>query len=181
MIGTVTLLVIGFVLVGLLIFLLRRSEPMPDGTSRPRDGSQSAGPPPFEVSREEVLDRIFGAGDWDFIQDDAPKGVRRLFLAERKKLAFCWLAEIRGLTKSAMHFHVASARSSRDLQTTLELGLLFDYLTLQVECGLISVAVLLRGPMALRSMVARVLHLSDKARELVDVASRTDVPRVRVN
>lgn len=158
----------GFLLAVLLFFFVCR-RPRAFG-SRLADGSISAVAPGSEKC-DEVLDRIFGPEDADFIRNQTSEEVQRLFIKERKALAFLWLSEIRNFTTAAMHFHVAGAGKSDNLQSMQELRLAIDYAIIQAKCGFIAVVLSLYGPTAIRSMAAGVGGLSDQARALVEMAT----------
>jgi hypothetical protein len=171
---TLTLLIVGLLLLGLLIVLLRRTELTGDDRySQSNDGSLAASLR-FQDRRKEILDRIFGREDWDFVLRNGSKEVRRLFLFERRQLALCWLSEIRNQAKAAMDFHVSHAAKSKRLQPMLELRLAVDYLLIRLKCGFIALVVLLGGPVLLRRMVGQASRLSDRLRGLLEIALQTE-------
>lgn len=170
-----TLLVTGILLVALLTYLLFRSDPAGHDSSQRSVGSISPLAPRLEDCDDQVLDRIFGTEDSTFIRSTTSKQVQRLFFQERKELAFCWLSQIRSRTTAAMQVHVAGAGKLNDLQPMLEIGLAVNYFVIQAKCGFIAVVLLLQGPSALRSMVARAGALSNQARDLVEIVLRTNV------
>lgn len=174
--GTVTLLAIGFLLIVLLVFLRHRSEAVSAlDTSHLLASSAMTTPGlPSEERQKELLDRLFGAEDWEFVLSRAPKEVQRLFLRERREIAFCWLSEIRSQAKAAMQFHTAHAKRSEHLQPLLELRLLADYFLIQAKCGFVAAVLLLRGPIALRKMVKQVGGLPDQLRSLLALALKVE-------
>ncbi len=176
MIGTVTLLAIGLLLIVLLGFFLRRSETGSalDAPDLLADNAVTRACLPLEERRKEFLNRIFGLEDWEFVLSRAPEEVQRLFLKERTEIAFCWLSEIRSQAKAAMRFHIAHARTSENLQLLPELRLTIDYFLIQAKCGFVAAVLLLRGPMALRKMTKQVGGLSDQLRGLLDLAMKVE-------
>ena len=171
---TLTLLIIGLLLLGLLIVLLRRTESAADERySQANDGSLAASLR-FQDRRKEILDRIFGREDWDFVLSHGSKEVRRLFLFERRQLASSWLSEIRSQAKAAMDFHVSHAGKSKKLVPMLELRLAIDYFLIRLKCGFIALVLLLGGPVMLRRMVGQAFHLSDRLRSLLEVALQSE-------
>jgi len=171
---TLILLAIGLLLFGLLTVLLRRTESTGDERfTQSYDGSLPA-LLRFEDRRKEILERIFGSEDWNFVLGHASREIRQLFLFERKQIALSWLSEIRSEARAAMHFHVSHAGKSKKLLPMLELKLAVDYLSIRLKCGLIALVLLLRGPVALRRMVGHASHLSDQLRGLLEVALQTD-------
>jgi hypothetical protein len=170
---TVSLLALGLLLIGLLAVLLRR-EPNADDCFRPSEGCSLLPSLDFEDRRKDILDRIFGHEDWEFVLNHGSKEIRRLFLIERKKTALYWLSEIRSLSNAAMHFHVYRARKSEKLQPIQELKLAANFFAIRARCGFIAVMLVLRGPVALRSMVGRASRLSEQFKEWLEVALRAD-------
>ena len=160
MTGTVTLLAV--LLIVLLGFLLNRS-----GRA---DGAVNDVRLPVEDRRKELLDRMFGPDDWEFILRRAPKDVQRLFLKERKEIAFCWLSEIRSGAKAAMRIHIGRARASQNLEVLPELRLMIEYFLIQAKCGFVAGVLWLRGPVALRRMVQQTVNLSDQLGGLIELA-----------
>jgi hypothetical protein len=93
--GTLFLLAIGLLLIGLLALLLRRTESTEDDPFSPACRGSLLASPHFDERRKNLLNRIFGREDWDFVLSQVSKEVQRLFLMERKEIALCWLSEIR--------------------------------------------------------------------------------------
>ena len=178
MIATLISLAIALVLIWLLVFLLRRSESTlsSDAFSPGPDDELSNASQAFEERSEELMDRIFGSDDWDFVLRRAPKRVQRLFLNERKELAFCWLSHIRTRAKAAMRIHVAHAGKSDKLQPLSELRLTIDYLMILARCEFVAAILWLRGPMAMRRMIKQLTGLSVQFRGWLELASKA-VPR----
>ena len=173
MTGTLALTAIGLLLVIALAIVLRRTETASGALNTSQDCS-SLSAMRFEDRRRVILDRIFGREDWDFVLNHASRETRRLFLIERRKIAICWLSEIRSLCKAAMRFHVAHAGKSEKLRPLQEVRLAVDYCAIQLECGFIAAVVLLRGPVSLRSMIGRASRLSGQLQGWLEVALQTD-------
>lgn len=178
---TLTLLVLGLLLLGVLAILLRRTEPTGDNRFFQSNDDSLVASLRFQDRRKEILDRIFGCEDWDFVLSHGSKEVRRLFLFERKLLALSWLSEIRSEAKAAMGFHVSHAGKSKKLLPMLELRLAVDYLLIRLKCGFIALVISLGGPMMLRSMVGHASHLSDQLRGLLENVVQTGPDKARVS
>ena len=174
MIGTLPLLAIGLLLIGLLAVLSRRAESNGDESFSEPSNDSSPGSPRFEERWKVIVERIFGCEDWDFVLSQGSKELRRLFFCERKQIALCWLSEMRNQARAAMRFHVSRARRSRKLAALLELRLALDYFSIRLKCALIAFVLLLRGPVALRGMVGQASHLAEQLRGLHKVASQTE-------
>ena len=174
MTGTLTLLAMGLLLIGLLAVLLRRPEPVGDERFAQLSDDLLSGSLRFEERWEDIADRIFGREDWDFVVSQSSKELRRLFLFERKQIALCWLSAIRNRARAAMRFHLSHARRSRELVALVELRLALDYFSIRLKCELIAFLLLVRGPVALRWMVGQASHLAEQLRRLLEVASQTE-------
>lgn len=173
MTNTFMLLAIGLLLIGLLAVLLR-TESADDERFSQLSNDSLPGSLHFEERWKDIVDRIFGREDWDFVVGQGSKELLRLFRFERKQIALCWLSEIRNQARTAMRFHVSHARRSRKLVPLLELRVALDYLSIRLKCELIAFILLLRGPVALRGMVGQASHLAEQLRGLLEVASQTE-------
>ena len=172
--GTVALVAVGLLLIGLLAVLLRRPEPSADDYFSPSEGCSFLPSLKFEDRRKDILDRIFGHEDWDFVLNHGSKEIRRRFLMERKKIALFWLSEIRSQSTAAMSFHVSHARTSERLQPIQELKLAADFFAIRAKCVFIAVMIQLRGPVALRGMVGRASRLSGQFQGWLEAALQAD-------
>ena len=175
--ATVSLFAVALFLIGLLVLLLRRSDSILSSDLVPlgSDDDPPNGYREFEERREELLNRIFGLDDWDYVSRTS-KQVQRLFLKERKEIAFCWISDMRSRAKIAMRTHVAHARKADKLQPALELRLTFEYFMIRAKCELIAAILWLRGPVAMRRMIKQLTGLSIQVRGLLELASKA-VPR----
>ena len=169
-----TLLGIGIVLVGSLIYLLLRPGAEEEDISWLPDGNSALPSTQFADHRKEQLERIFGREDWDFIRSNTSQRVQRLFLRERKVIALAWISQLRRRAQADMHFHVARVRASEELQPVAEIKLAAVYYAFLAQCGLIGVIVWLGGPMALRGLVRQAGGLSDKLRGMLDAALKPE-------
>jgi len=174
MTGTFTLLAIGLLLIALLAVLLRRTESVEDERFSQLSNDSFSGSLRFEERWKDIVERIFGREDLDFVVSQGSKELLRLFLSERKRIALCWLSEIRNQARTAMRFHVSHARRSRKVVALLELRVALDYFSIRLKCELIAFVLLLRGPVALRGMVGQASHLAEQLRGLLEVASQTE-------
>jgi hypothetical protein len=174
MIGTLTLLAIGLSLIGLLAVLLQRAGSVGGERLSQHSNDLLPGSPRFEERWKVIVERIFGREDWDFVLSQGSMELRRLFFCERKKIALCWLSEMRNQARAAMRFHVSRARKSRKLVALLELRLALDYFSIRLKCALIAFVLLLRGPVALRGMVGQASHLAEQLLGLHKVASQNE-------
>ncbi len=172
--GTLGFVAIGLLLIGLLGALLRRSKSAADHSFALPQTYSSFPSLKFEERRKDILDRVFGHEDWDFILNHGSKEIRRLFLLERKKIALSWLSEIRSQSKAAMSFHFSHAGKSERLQPMQELRLAADFFAITAKSAFIAVIILLRGPVALRGMVGRAYRLSGQFHGWLEEALQAD-------
>ncbi|HEY6129243.1 MAG TPA: hypothetical protein VIW23_13780 [Candidatus Acidoferrum sp.] len=174
--GILSLFAVALLLMGTLALLQRRSETTLSFDLSPvgSDGELSNGYGSFEDCGGELLDRLFGPDDWDFVLRRAPKQVQRLFLSERKDLARYWLFHVRIRAKAAMRIHITHARNSDKIQPLVELRLAIDYFLFGTKCDFIAAVLWLRGPMALRSMTKQVGGLSAHLIALLAFLSKAD-------
>ena len=172
--GTLTLLAIGFLLIALLVYLLRRRGSEEADVPWLRDEDLAIPSAHSEYHRKEQLDRIFGDEDWEFIRRSTSRRVQQLFLKERKGIALSWLSRLRSEARTGMHLHVARVRASQELAPLAELRLAIDYYAFQAKCGLIAAILLLGGPMALRNMVGQAESLSNNLRGMLEAALKPE-------
>lgn len=151
----------------LLIILLARMlwQSGPKGTDLSPDSRQEATHPFNSLEEADlVVERIFGAEDWNFLRHRAPDEIRRSFLQQRREMAFCWLTLIRVKAKGAMHHHLTHSRSFQSLEPMLECKVAINYLAFQFSCAFLAGLLWLRGPVAVRSAVARAHELCERLR-----------------
>lgn len=161
MMTTLIFVVVGFSLIAFLVFLLRRDEP--------ETHQETLDSAVLDGRSEELLQRIFGDEDWNFVISSAPPETRRSFLKERRSIAFLWLSLVRGRARAAMRHHAVHSRVSRSLDPALEFRIILHYLGFQLMCALMAAGLWLRGPVALRSLVRRANQLSQALRGLTEI------------
>ena len=169
---------LGILLIVVLARMLWQSGPK--AKDLPFDSRQEATTPfnSFEEA-DQVVERIFGAEDWNFLRHRASSEIRQSFLKQRREMAFCWLALIRVKAKGAMHHHLAYARSLQSLEPMLECKVAIHYLAFQFSCAFLAGLLWLRGPVALRGAVARAHELCERLRGLTEVRWRQTTSPVR--
>ena len=151
---------IGFLFL-LLIWLLRSAVPPVDKTGL-YEAQAVLTTVQVELPPRALGERIFSQQDWDFISTHASPGIQRIFLQERKALAYSWLRQTRNKIGQLMNFHRKAVRRNIRLSPSLELRLAFDYvlflLTYEILCGLIW----LRGPFHARRTIAYAASMADQ-------------------
>lgn len=140
------------VLLILILVLLRPKAAASDATF-----PQGDFPPTSSIAWEErerqLLDRIFATEDWDFLDGRCPAEAQRVFRAERRLMALYWLSLVQDQAKSAMRNHVSQARRLEGLQPALECKIAFSYVFFRLNCWILAIVVLVRGPVGLQRAV----------------------------
>jgi hypothetical protein len=146
---------IGVALLSSLFFLARRGNPPAEGDSRVLlDARKALDTLQGGLLPDELVRRIFARNDLEYVLSlKAPKTVRDLFIAERRKIALSWIGQVRCQISNLKHFHVGAARSYAQLGLRTELQLACHFAALLVACRALSVAVYVGGPYAAPSMV----------------------------
>ena len=164
---------LGISLVAIFLLLLSRSAAQNEPVQKPRDGHSELPTLPTEL----LMERIFGAEDWNFLRNRAPQAAQKQFLKERRELAFFWLALLRGRARTAMNFHLTQARSLHSVEPLLELRIAANYLAFQLSCSLVAGLLWLQGPVATRwvfhwaDLLCGNLHVMTKVRRAGSTAS----------
>ncbi|HTX14017.1 MAG TPA: hypothetical protein VMD77_01895 [Candidatus Baltobacteraceae bacterium] len=155
MIQLLFFLLIGVALLSSLFFLVRRGSPRAEGDSRVLvDARKALDALQGGLLPEELVRRIFAKEDLDYVLSlKAPKTVRDLFIAERKKIALSWIAQVRTQISSLKSFHVGAARSHAKLGLRTEIQLACNFTTLLLACRALSMAIYVGGPYVAPSMV----------------------------
>src|ERR1700758_156070 len=110
MTGSIISLALGGLLGILLILVLLRTKP------EAQAAFPAASPIAWEEREGQILDRIFGTEDWDFLEGRCPAEAQRVFRAERRQMALYWLSLVQNQAKAVMRHHVSQARRLEGLQ-----------------------------------------------------------------
>ena len=151
-------LIVGAMLLLLLMVLATKGwlalrdlhEPIPE-----RSGDDGT-----EPCTEEFLSRIFSRDDWDFVRTVKAASIERLFEQERKKVALVWVRETATMIRKVMRGHAEAARQSKNLEVSMEMNLLTQYLLLMGVCGILSIAIQIAGPLWLGGLAHFAQRLS---------------------
>jgi hypothetical protein len=159
---------------GLLVFLLalaRRKSARVEGCGREfveaRHALQTL---QWGLLPENVIERLFDRGDLQYVTSETPPEIRKLFLAERKRIALTWVERIRREIRNLMHFHLGYSRFQAKLKLRTELRLALDFVLLLLACRALQLVLYVRGPYSAPGMVeaaagaaARVCSISEKS------------------
>ena len=181
MIGALPFLVIGLLLIVLLIFLLIRSKGKDRSLSESAEDQETLADFQVEPFPQELVERIFGTEDWDYVCIYESERVQRLFREERKKLAISWLRRARDQARTLMRFHKAHAAKSPGLEPVSEIKLSFDYFLFQLFCELLAKLIWLRGPTHTRRLVGFASGFSERLRNLAFAILAVEQPAEGAN
>lgn len=157
---------LGVSLVAVFLFLLRTSGAQ-NGRAKKTSGETKA--EKQLLAPEVLIERIFGAEDWNFLLESAPREAQDEFLKERTEIAFAWLALIRQRARTIMHLHLTQARGLRALEPAVELRVAANYLAFQINCSLVALLVWMRGPVATGKVIRRADMLCGKLHAITKV------------
>ena len=167
MIGAWPFLVLGLLLLVLVILLLRRPIAWEPDSTDSSEQQQTQAALDAEAFPLQLVDRLFGSEDWEFVaKQDSPR-VKRLFLQQRAALALSWLRAARASATRLIRAHSASARKNSRLEPLVELRVIVDYLVFQMLCQMIAAVIRFRGPVAMRRLVGYADRLSERLFEVV--------------
>ena len=74
-----------------------------------------------------LLERIFGRGDLEYVTAETPPEIRKLFLAERKRISLIWARRMRLEIRNLMRFHLGYSRFQAKMSLDTELRLALDF------------------------------------------------------
>ena len=161
MIGPWLFLAIGLLLLGLVVFLSRRSEALAqDHFGKDLPASLHA-----EIFPQRLAARLFGTEDWKFVAKQESAPLMRLFLQQRTALALALLGGVRANATRLIRVHSAAARTNLDLDPLPELKVVADYLFVQLLCQALAVLIWMRGPVDFLRLVGFADDLSKKLYE----------------
>lgn len=151
-------LALALLLLGLLLLWLR--------------SSQARAPDPFKarvaltvlqlaVPPRALAERIFALEDWDFISNQTPRQVQRLFLTERRQVALAWLRETRRKVEEVMELHGRAVRRTSSLHPFAELRLATSYAFFLSVYGFLFSLIWLHGPFVARRMVGFTVDIAE--------------------
>lgn len=100
-----------------------------------------------EPCPEEFVSRIFSRVDWNFVRRVRSGGIERLFERERRTVALVWVRHTSAMIRRVMREHAEAARQSKNLEASVEINILAQYLSLMAVCGILSIAIQIAGPL----------------------------------
>jgi len=108
---------------------------------------------------QETIENIFGSDDLGFMRAKGPQKLRRAFQRDRRQIALKWVWGAYEETQRVMSQHLKAARSSADLNLTLEVSLVAEYLLHQAACLILVGVVRVAGPAGLAGFASSIGNL----------------------
>ena len=115
---------------------------------------------------EEFVSRIFSRSDWDFVRGVRCAGVERLYRRERRQVAAVWVRQTSAAIRRVMREHAEAARQSSNLNVSVEINILAQYLALVATCTLLSMAIQVVGPLWLGGLAQFTQRLAIRVAKL---------------
>lgn len=185
MIQLALFLLLGLALFAFLYALVRRSRTAEGSAQHVLKAQQALSALQAGLLPPPVLKRIFAKDDYEYVVSARDAALTRLFVAERKTIALCWVREIRERIVSLQEFHRGSARFYSRLSLHTEMRLAFDFFILLCACRVLQVALHVRGPYAAPRMVGRVASVAASvcatSKEAMDFLSSMKIDRLTGN
>jgi hypothetical protein len=103
----------------------------------------------------ELVDRIFGKQDLEYVGSLDSGPVRDLFMKERKRLALAWVDQVRRQISGLRDFHTRRSRMFARMSRWTELSVGLDFADLQIQCRALHLVLQWRGPYAAPQLVRR--------------------------
>jgi hypothetical protein len=128
------------------------------------------------------VQRIFSEQDLQYVAGCGSKQIQQLFLDERKRIALSWVSQIHRQIICLQNFHRGHSRHFARLNPAREIVLAFDFASLRMECRLLSLLLILRGPYGATritgSMLASAVRLCDLSDKTLSFLTPSGASRV---
>ncbi len=164
-------LALGIALFFLLYRLVRRSRAPVEGSAYQFvEARGSLHALQRELLPRDFIDRLFDRRDLEFVSSQADADVRRLFLADRKRISILWVQRVRSEILKLMHFHRGHSRFQSEISVLTEIRLAADFAALLIICRMLEASFYFGGPYAAPRLVhsaaataARLCTVSEKS------------------
>lgn len=145
---------LGFLI--LLFLVMRRPATAPEGSA----GALVAAKRTLQdlqadLLPEDLIDRIFGTRDLEYVTSIGSKNVQDLFMVERKRLALQWVSQVREQLLSLKEFHTRRSRMFANMSRATEISIALNFAELQVRCRVLRLLLEWRGPYAAPHLVRK--------------------------
>ncbi|MGA7917497.1 MAG: hypothetical protein WCA00_19845 [Candidatus Acidiferrales bacterium] len=131
-----------------------------------------------------LIERIFGRGDLEYVTAETPPEIRRMFLGERKRISLMWASRVRLEIRNLMHFHLGYSRFEAKMSLPTELRLALDFVVLLLACRTLQLLLFSRGPYGAPAIVgvaaaaaARVCSTSEKSLAFLNPLTGDSLPK----
>jgi hypothetical protein len=152
---------IGLGLFVALYFLIRPAASSQGSADELRSARQALNALQTGLLSGEVVQRIFAREDFEYVSG-GPIGIRNLFLAERRRLALFWVAQMREQILNLRKFHLGSARFHAGLKMRTEIRLAAEFLFLLSTCRMLWLALYFGGVYAAPAMAERATAMAER-------------------
>ena len=171
MIALLLTIALGLGLILLLYALIRRSNlPVEGSAYQFVEARGSLRALQRDLLPRDFIDRLFDRSDLEYIRAQTCGEVRRMFLAERKRISILWVQRVRSEIQKLVHFHRGHSRFQSEISIVTELRLAADFGALLIICRMLEAIFYFRGPYAAAWLVdsaaataARLCTVSEKS------------------
>ena len=161
----------------LLFLIARRARPIEGSAQSLREAKQALSALQEWALPSGVLERVFAKQDMAYVLSSTPPDVQRLFMQERRKVAFMWVCQVHKSVGLLKNFHLSQARFYERLSLGTEIELGFNFAALLFACRVLQVALYTGGSSAAPWMmgktaeaVTRLCQVSEKSLEFLSPA-----------
>jgi hypothetical protein len=116
----------------------------------------------------QCIRQIFSPEDRDFVERQSSMRLKRIYRAERTRVALFWVRHTSREVRQIMRQHRTAARETRNLNVTREMGLVLRYLEFQTLCGLLSFFIRMFGPHLLKDLATHALEMSQSIEQVLE-------------
>ncbi len=116
----------------------------------------------------QCIRRIFSSEDRDFVERQSSMRLRRIYRAERTRVALFWVRHTSREVRQIMQQHRTAARETRNLNVARELGLVLRYFEFRMLCGLLSFFIRMFGPHLLKDLATHALEMSQSIEQVLE-------------
>ncbi len=103
----------------------------------------------------DLIERIFGNADLEYVSATGSPRALELFMGERKRLAQAWVRQVRDEVLRLKEFHTRQSRMFADASLATEISIAFNFAELQVQCRVLQLLLQWRGPYAAPYLVRK--------------------------
>lgn len=147
MLAPLLYIAVGLALLALLFLSLLLRTPRAEGSAQALlDARHAVRTLQTGLLPSELVERIFSKQDLKYVSSCGSKQIQHLFLAERKRIALSWVRRIYRQIVCLQDFHRGHSRHFARLNPAREIALALEFAALRLECRVLSLLLILRGP-----------------------------------